>query len=267
MKITTKITALLVAFSLLFASNASARTAAPQPDDDEPSTTEKVIGALAVGAIAGVAYWALTDDDDHHRRGYYRDRRDYRGHRRGYEYNHRRGHYRGPRVSTYVAFNNGFSSFAIGYPGHRPHRELRPYWYRHDNIRFYRVPYRYNQRYDQAFNAGWERGYWAGYMQGRHDARNRGHCREQFRKYGNDRLWGYDRRMGDYRSYSRAFESSYEAGYLHAYNGRDYGCENFGYGGNMRSYGRDYYDEPYEYDRRDYDHRRGHQRRGHDRRY
>lgn len=232
MKGITKSIALLLAFSLLFASNAQAFTAAPQPDDD--STTEKVLGALAIGAVAGIAYYVLTDNDDHYRRGYGRhyDRRDYRrGQYRGYDRGHY-GRYNDYRRGGYIAFNAGFSSFSVsaGYRyGH--HRGPKPYWHRHGNIKFYRVPYSYHPRYDQAFNSGWERGYWAGYLQGRHDASRRYRCQERFIHHGNSTLWGYNHGVGSYSNYSRAFTSAYSKGYLHAYQGRNYGYNNFGFGG------------------------------------
>jgi hypothetical protein len=240
MKKSNQIIALLVASSLLFASNASAKSVTRAANDDRPSTTEKVLGALAIGAIVGVAAYALADDDDHHYRGgrYYRSQRDYRRydrHHRRYERHHRRydrrhyspGHHR----RAYIAFSNGFTSFAIGYerPGYRMHH-ARPYWYRHGGIHFYRVPYRYKRAYSRAWNAGWERGYWAGYLQGKHDAMNRQGRYSRYDGYQNgQQLWGYSSEYGNYDQYAQAFDRSYTSGYEQAYSGRDYGEDDFGY--------------------------------------
>jgi len=248
MNISIKSIALLVAFSLLFASNAYARSAAA-PVPDEPSRTEKVLGALAVGAIAGIAYYALKDNDHHryrdhrygdqrHRDRYYRDQRH-----RGYD----RRYGRGTGWSGYIAFSNGFTSLMIGSPYHHYRGPVRGHWQSVSGYRFYRQPYRYNQRYCRAYNSGWERGYWAGYIQGMHDARNRGQCRSSY-QHGGGHVWGYDRSYGDYNRYSNAFGQAYSSGYNHAYYGHEYGQDNFGQGGYYQDQRRDYGGhDPYRY--------------------
>jgi hypothetical protein len=188
------------------------------------STTEKVVTAVAVGAIAGLAIYAATKDRGHDR---YYSQRHYRGPRR---------HHPGPR--SYVAVGFGFDSYNVGSPHYRKYRHNRPggYWADVRGMRFYRTPYRYNPRYDRAFNAGWERGYWAGYLQGLNDARYRSPYYDRF-QWNQRNLWGYAPGYGHHNSYERAFHRAFSIGYRHGFYGRGYGHEGFGFGVSF-SYGR-----------------------------
>jgi hypothetical protein len=201
-----KVTAIVAAAALLFSLSGIARA-----DDHNNrrgmSTTEKVVTGVAIAAAVGLAAYAIAKSDDH----------------RYYE-----GNYYGPR--NYVAFEYGFSPYAVGGPYGAHYRGRQGYWHDNQGYRFYRVPYVYNNRYDNAFNAGWERGYWAGYMQGLNDARMRGHYYDRFQWNGGGPLWGYERGFGGYSSYERGFMSAFGVGYRHAYYGQPYGSDGFGFG-------------------------------------
>jgi hypothetical protein len=200
MKSTLKSTAIVTAIMFTLAVTDIAQAADRSDDRDRrsgPSTTEKVIGALAVGAIAGLAIYAATRDDDRRHHRYYRDQ--YRDSRR-----------------SYLAFEFGYSSPSRGH------------WVNHRGMRFYRAPYRYNPRFDRAYNAGWERGYWAGYLQGMHDGRHRARYDDRFYRQGRH-VWGYAPAFGPHNSYERAFHAAFSIGYRHAWRGRPYGYEGFGF--------------------------------------
>lgn len=207
MKITAVVTAAAFLFTVVGAANADDRYGR----HERSSTTKKVIKSLAVGAIAGLAYYALTRDD-------------HRVNSRvsiGYQS-------RGGR--SYVAFGADFNSYAVGSPfTHRSWRSERGYWHRDRHFRFYRIPYRYNSRYDRAFNAGWERGYWAGYLQGLNDSRNRFAYDSRF-YWPHRSYWGYSPAFGSHRSYQRAFVEAFRIGYEHAWRGYSYGHDGFGFG-------------------------------------
>lgn len=221
MKNATRLTALVTAAMLLLA---TAQTA--QADDRNgsrhrgKSTTEKVLTAAAVTAIAGLLIYKATQDDDR-----YQHRRDYRGR---YPQQYRRP-VRQHRPRSYVAFNVGFQSFCIGEPGRRYNRAPRGYWYNHGGQRFYRVPFRYNSRFSRAYNAGWERGYWAGYLQGQQDSRMRGQYYDRFQWQGGQ-PWGYSSSFGPARQYQDAFQAAFSIGYRHAFRGHGYGHDGFGFG-------------------------------------
>ena len=188
------------------------------------STTEKVLTAAAVGAVAGLIIYAATRDDDRHK--YRRD------HHRRYDqrrYDHRRAP-RHHRPRGYVAFDIGFQSFSVGGPRCDLYdRAPRGYWYKSRSHRFYRVPFRYNPRFSRAYNAGWERGYWAGYLQGQHDSRGRYDYYDRFQGHRGS-PWGYQRSFGATRHYQDAFRSAFSIGYRHAYRGHGYGHDGFGFG-------------------------------------
>lgn len=177
---------------------------------ERKSTTEKVVTALAVGAVVGAAVYGLSKLDD----------RDHRRVAHPVRYNQRSSR-------VYVAHRHNFERYVVGSP-HLRIRYSKPdgYWYREGNFRFYRVPYRYNPRYDRAYNMGWERGYWAGYLQGMQDSRQRSGYYDRYQQQGNP--WGYNSQMGGGSSYTRAFSRAFEAGYNHAFYGQRYGHNGFG---------------------------------------
>ena len=203
MKANIKMTAVITAAAMLFASAGLARA-----DDRQHrrgmSTTEKVLTGVAVAAAVGLTAYAISKSGDHR----------YQQHRR----------------PGYVAVSYGFSPYAVGDPyGPRHGRAPRGYWHQNSGQRFYRVPYVYNNRWDRAYNAGWERGYWAGYMQGLNDARMRGRYYDRF-QWNGGYYWGYERGFGSHGSYSAAFNRAFSIGYNHAFYGRGYGHNGFGFG-------------------------------------
>ena len=215
MKNLMKISAMLTVI-MFFVSTVGVSFAGTKPHHHKKSTTEKVVTAVAVGAIAGLALYAATRDHNH---------RDHRHYNRGYR-SHRQHR---PAVFAEI----GYQNYSVGNPHYRNHRGNRGYWYSNRGMRFYRMPYRYNHRYDRAFNAGWERGYWAGYLQGRHDVMNgfRFHGRYSWQQRS---LWGYAPNHGQYRQYERAFHKSYSVGYRHGFYRQNYGHEGFGFRMNVR---------------------------------
>jgi len=200
-----KLTAVITAAAMIFASSGVARAA--DRHNRGMSTTEKVFTGIAIAAAVGLTAYAISKSGNH--RYYSR-------------------HYYAPR--SYVAIEAGFSSYRIGDPyGPRYRARRNGYWYNRRGYRFYRVPFVYNRRYDRAFNAGWERGYWAGYMQGLHESRMRSRYYDRFDWRGR-RLWGYEPAFGSLRSYERGFHASFRIGYSHGFRGFAFGYNGFGFG-------------------------------------
>lgn len=212
MKAKFKLTALVAAAAMLLAAAGVARADERKTNRRGPSTTEKVIAGITVAAAVGLTAYALTRNHD-------------RWHRHPYD-----------RPHHYVAVSAGFRSYCVGHP-RGPHYRFRPrgYWYQHNRMKFWRVPYVYNPRYDQAFNAGWERGYWAGYLQGRRDSRMRGPYLDRFH-WNQRHMWGYKRGFGRHDSYLRGFQTAFRIGYRHGFRGYRYGAESFGFRNMRRHY-------------------------------
>lgn len=209
-----KMTAILTVVAFVFAMIPPAQATSKYVPVEEKSTTEKVVTAVAVGAIAGLAIYALSKSDKRHHR-HYRSHRPYR--------------HRG-----FVAFDLGFSSYSVGSPYVRARHNPHGYWVRHSGMQFYRVPYVYNHRHDRAYNAGWERGYWAGYIQGLNDSRYRYGYNDRFDWHRQRYTWGYSHHYGPHRSYERAFHRAYRSGYRHGFRGHRFGHDGFGFGLRVR---------------------------------
>lgn len=217
MKIKMKTTAIVTTVALIIASPGFASAAGQDDRRHRKSKTEKVLTSLAVGAIAGLTYYALTRNNGH--------RQD--------RYNSRRYNRRPSR--SYIAFNIGFRSYSVGSPYSRSYYSSpRGYWSDVAGQRFYRIPYRYNSHHDRGFNSGWERGYWAGFLQGTSDYRQRQPYFDRFECEQNY-LWGYAPACGQYSSYQGAFHRAFSAGYSHGFNRNSYGHDGFGYGVSYRN--------------------------------
>jgi hypothetical protein len=232
MKNFNNIIVLLLVAMLLMGSNAvtsafAANTTAPAED----GKGKKILKAVAVAAVIGVAAYAISKSDDRR----YSSRRSGNDRRSGYDrrnsYNRQRGNRR-----SYTAVNYGFQR-------HNSRNSRNNRYSRRGSDRF-RVsvgrlnfewrPYDNDRRYDRAFNEGWERGYYAGFLQGQEDRQRRQRFDDRF-SWDQRTMWGYARDMGSHRTYEKAFQRAFKSGYRGGFERREYGDNNFG-----RSSGRRY---------------------------